>query len=210
MGGGRLPGPTCVERAGDDPRAQRGFSDPIPLGGGAGSAATVTLAGWPRALTWNDFRDVGSQPAGATEAAQIHSEAVQPERVGIAREGGNLRLSGYTVRVRIVSDDTWVIAGQKGDALLVHEQGHYDIVGLTARDMVTDLGAIRASSAAALQQQVTDVITRAGELAQRLDTQYDGSGKGGTNHGADSAAQGRWNAHLRACRENNTRLAGAP
>jgi Bacterial protein of unknown function (DUF922) len=210
MGGGRIPGPTCAELSGDHPLAPRGFADPIPLGGGSASAGTVTLAGWPRSLTWNDFRELGARPSGANEAAQIHSEAVQPERVGITREGGRLRLSGYTVSVRIVPGDTWVVGSQKSDALLAHEQGHYDIVGLTARDMVADLAAVRASSSADLQQQVTDIITRAGELAERLDKQYDGSGSGGTNHGADSAAQARWNTHLASCRTNGTRLTGGP
>jgi hypothetical protein len=210
MGGGRIPGPICAERLGDDPILDRGFTDAIPLGGGSGSAGSVVLAGWPRSLAWSDFPEVATRPAGATEAAQISTEVVQPDRVDIARAGGSLRLSSYTVRVRLVRDECWVVADQKSDALLVHEQGHYDITGLTARDMVAALAGVRASSAADLQQQVTDIIAAAGALASSLTSLYDGSASGGTNNGRDAAAQARWNTHLANCRQNNTRLIAGP
>lgn len=209
MGGGRIPGPIGAEREDDDPFG-RGFTDPVPLGGGSGAAASVVLAGWPRAISWSEFREVGSRPAGATEAAQIHSEVVQPDRVGVTREAGRVRLSGYTVRVRIVAEDTFVVTSQKSDALLVHEQGHYDITGLTARDMVADLAAIRAGSTADLQQEVSTIIARADALATSLTGLYDGSAPGGTKNGADAAAQATWNTHLANCGQNNTRLTSGP
>lgn len=209
MGGGRVPGPTSGGLLGDDPFGS-GFTDPEPLGGGDSAGGGVTLAGWPRTLTWANFREVDSAPDGRTEAAQIHPEAVQPAEVGVAREGGTVRLRGYTVRVRIVRDDTWVVTSQKSDTLLIHEQGHFDIVGLTARDMVADLAALRASSTAELQELVRDTIARAGALATRLDGIYDGTSSDGTAGGSNSAVQDRWNSHLRNCRENNVRLSGPP
>ena len=209
MGGGRVPGPTSGGLLGDDPFGS-GFTDPEPLGGGDSAGGAVTLAGWPRTLTWENFREVDSAPDGGVEAAQIHPEAIQPAEVRVTREGGTLRLSAYTVRVRIVRDDTWVVTSQKSDTLLIHEQGHFDIVGLTARDMVADLAALRASSAAELQSLVRDTIARAGTLATTIDRTYDGTGSDGTANGSNSGVQGRWNAHLRNCRENNVRLTGAP
>src|SRR5262245_30988779 len=132
MGGGRIPGPVCAERLGDDPLLRPGFGDAIPLGGDAGTPGAVTLTGWPRALTWDDFTEVDSAPSGATdEAAQIDSQAIQPERVDITRESGRLRVSAYTVTVRVITDNSWVVRSQKSAALLSHEQGHYDITGLT-------------------------------------------------------------------------------
>jgi len=208
MGGGRVPGPTSADRIGHDPFGS-GFTDPEPLGGGD-SPATVTLAGWPRTLTWDNFREVDSAPDGHNEAAQIHPEAVQPDQVGVARDGAQVRLRGYTVRVRIIREDTWVVTSQKSNALLAHEQGHFDILGLTARDMVTDLAALRAGSSSDLAQQVRDTIARAGALATRLDGIYDGTGSAGTNHGSSSAVQARWNAHLQNCKDTGARLTDVP
>ena len=132
MGGGRIPGPICAERLGDDPLVRPGFSDVIPLGGDTGSSATVTLTGWPRSITWDEFTEVDSAPSGASEAAQIDSQAIQPERVELTRENGRLRVSAYTVNVRVFTDNSWVVRSQKSPTLLAHEQGHYDITGLSA------------------------------------------------------------------------------
>lgn len=136
MGTGRIPGPVIdgvVETASDNP-PRGGFADPKPIGaktGGSGSGPSLT--GWPRQIGWSEFRDVAARPAGEEEDAQIHTEVTQPERVDVAREEGRLRLSSYTVRVRVIRDDTWVVAAAKSDRLKAHEQGHFDITGLTAR-----------------------------------------------------------------------------
>jgi hypothetical protein len=209
MGGGRIPGPICTERLGEDPIGRRGFSDPIPLGSGSGGGV-VTLTGWPRSISWDEFSEVAAAPGGAAEAAQIHSEAVQPEQVEVDRDNGRFRVSAYTVRVEVVADDSWVVKSQKSSALLAHEQGHYDITGLTARDMVAQIAAVRAASPQDLQTQVTAIIERTKTLGKRLTDLYDGDGSTGTHHGKHAANQARWEAHLRDHRDKNLRLTDGP
>jgi hypothetical protein len=210
MGGGRIPGPICGERLGDDPIARPGFTDPIPLGGGKSTSGSVKLVGWPRAIRWSEFTEVDERPAGEKEAAKIHSEVIQPDRVDVTRENGQFRVSGYTAKLEIFKDDSWVVKDQKSETLRVHEQGHYDITGLIGRDMVNDIGAIRASSTDDLQSQVQAIIKNANELGDRLTKLYDGDQKGGTSGGSRPTEQAAWNAHLKSCMDNNTRLTGAP
>jgi hypothetical protein len=205
MGGGRVPGPI----RGEDP-FERGFTDPIPLGGNSSGGGSVKLTGWPRAIKWGEFRDLDSRPSEKDEDAQIHSEVQQPEKVDVTRDGGRFRISGYTATLVVVAEDTWVVKDQKSDALLVHEQGHYDITGLIGRDMVADIGAVRASSTEDLQKQVSDIIAAANALGEKLTKLYDKKGSGGTNHSRDTDAQKKWNAHLKACKDNGTRLTGGP
>jgi hypothetical protein len=210
MGGGRIPGPLRDEVPHQDPFDQRGFTDAIPLGGGAGAGPVVTLTGWPRSLTWNEFSERSSRPVGSDEAAQIGSEAVQPEQVDIDRVNGRFQVKDYTVNVEIVAADTWVVTSQKSNDLLNHEQGHYDITGLTARDMVADIAAARGQSPKDLGEQVQKIIARTRALGAKLTKLYDGDGPGGTANGKNAANQKKWDAHLASCASKGTRLTGGP
>jgi hypothetical protein len=210
MGGGRVPGPIGSTSNLDDGFGP-GFTDPVPLGGGSGSESGVTLTGWPRQISWNEFEPVASAPAGAKEAAQIDARAIQPTRVSVTKEGGQRKLSGYVVRVKVFKENSWVVTSQKSARLLVHEQGHYDITGLGARDMVADLNAARGSSAKDLEDKVKAIIAAADALMDELTDIYDGPvADGGTAGGTDANAQKSWTDHLDDCRVNGKRLKGPP
>jgi hypothetical protein len=181
-----------------------GFSEsgPVGLDSGGGGPASLVLSGWPRALTWDDFRELESRPSDAEgdENAQIHSDVNQPERVRVAREGGQQRVSALTVTISIIRADTWVVRSAKAAALLSHEQGHYDITGLTGRDMGNEILAARAGTLEDLQRQVTDIIERARQRAQDLNARYDTE----TGGGANRDAQRRWDERIRSSISSGT------
>jgi hypothetical protein len=179
--------------------------DPRPLGAEAARSSGPQLSGWPRTIGWGEFQEVSSRPAGEDENAQIHSEVIQPDRVGIERDNGRLRLAGYTVQVRLDREQSWVVTSQKTAELLAHEQRHFDITGLSARDLVSDLSAIRAANSEDLQREVTRIIQRQAQLADTLTTQYDTQ----TDHGRNREAQSRWDAHLNALMQSGGRLSAA-
>jgi len=87
----------------------------------------------PRTLSWGDFPEVESRPEGEDENAQIHCEIRQPDRVSIMRQRGQVRISGLTVDISVMSSDSWVVRTQKTPELLSHEQGHFDLTGLMGR-----------------------------------------------------------------------------
>src|SRR5512132_1454056 len=92
MGGGRTPGPI-----GSDTRPLHGpfdphfpiggFGTPGPLGLNEGATTGPRLTGWPRQISWTDFKDVATRPAGEKEDAQIDTQTAQQQRVGGARAG---------------------------------------------------------------------------------------------------------------------------
>jgi len=184
---------------------------PRPTGAPTSPPAGPTLSGWPRNISWSDFQEVGARPAGVNEAAQIKSDVTQPNRVGVVPDNGMRRLAAYTVTVSIGRDQSWVVTDQKSAALLAHEQGHFDITGLSARDLVTDLSALRAATLEGLQSEVTRLIEQQGTLAEALGGtassvgQYDKE----TNHGSNRDAQQRWEGILRGCIQNGTRLSAS-
>ena len=170
------------------------------------TTAKKKIKGWPRAITWDEFKVVNSRPAGVKEDAQIHSETVPPQSVTVVRKGGRFRLGPLTAEVRVVPENTWVVSGKKSKELLSHEQGHFDITGLTGRDMLRDLAAIRAPSVKVLQRRVRKTIQQTQKLANELTTKYDDE----TKHGKDKTVQKKWKDHLRNCIKNGNRLSSGP
>ena len=181
----------------------QGFEDPGVINldstsGGSGS----NITGWPRTLSWSEFNERDSRPEGMDENAQIHSEVQLSPQVTVESDNGKLKLGSFTVQVVTISEDTWVVKGTKSDALLAHEQGHYDITGLMGRDTMNDLKALRARSSRELQQKVTDLLEKYRDLAKSLTKRYDAE----TNHGRNTKAQAEWEKKIADAMKNNTRL----
>ena len=200
-----MPGPTCRERAtGTAGGGNTGSARPV----GAPAAATAgpRLTGWPRTITWTEFREIGRRPTGEREDAQISSNLEQPSQVSVTRTGGRFRLGTYEAVLSVEADESWVVTSAKSDALLAHEQGHYDITGIIARDMIRDLRGVRAATTAGLEREVQAIIERADTLADRLTELYDEQ----TDHGRERAQQARWEALLRTSIQNTRRLTGGP
>ena len=211
MGAGRTPGPigsdTRPLHGSFDPHFPiGGFGTPGPLGLNEGGATGPQLTGWPRKISWNEFKDVDTRPAGESEDAQIDTQTAQPERVGIAREQGQFRLGNFTVKLSVIRGNSWVVASQKSATLLAHEQGHFDITGLVARDLVKALGALRVSTTDELQREVSRLFETYDAWAKSLSKQYDDE----TNNSRNAKIQAEWEARIRTCIQQGTSLGTAP
>jgi len=179
-----------TSQPGESPTA--GWTDLGPVGmdagGNASAPASLQISGWPRSISWDEFKDLSARPTGETEDAQIHSEVDQPSRVSVVREGGVYRVTSLTVTLRTVDEDNWVVTSQKSADLLSHEQGHYDITGLTGRDMGNEIVAVRARSRDDLQTKVTQIIEKYRRRAKALTERYDTE----TDHSRNRQAQKKW------------------
>jgi Bacterial protein of unknown function (DUF922) len=174
-----------------------GLVEPGPSGldaeADATTAPSLTINGWPRTISWDEFQPLAVRPPGVNEDAQIHSEVDQPSRVSVMRVHGVYRVTAVTVTLRTVSEDSWVVTAQKSDELLSHEQGHYDITGLMGRDMGREIVAARARSRDDLQTQVTSTIGKYRRRAKELSDLYDAQ----TDHSRNRPAQKKWDDQIR-------------
>ena len=195
------------------------------------------LNGYPRTLTWVSFRKVRSSlspPHQAMTSARWTSGGYSTRLVdGKYRPvfNGN---SIVTVAINTVS--TWVVndPAAQTDTLLRHEQGHFDITGLIARDLCRDLMSIEMSQDiiaigrdlpprpsagqllraghAYVQSQVDRCGREATALSNRLQSHYeagvlvDGLYDVETQHSQNLLAQGKWNDMFRFARDNDTSL----
>lgn len=173
---------------------------------GQGSTHGPRLKGWPRTITWQEFRAISTRPSGENEDAQIETTVVQPNRVSIVQEQRRLRLGNYEGTLQIVRNNSWVVATHKTEKLLEHEQGHFDITGLCARDLMKALGNLRADTAEELQQEVTRLYEAYDAWGDKLSEQYDEE----TNRSRNEAAQRDWNARIRTAIQQGTSLGTLP
>ena len=146
-------------------------------------------------VTWQMFREVGSIP-DTTEEAQVNPELpavsnIRPERT----PGGKFRLPSFALNVRLNPADTLVVRGaNKTDALLKHEQGHYDLLVLVARAWARELESLEAGSVAELGQQLAASQQTHADRATALDAEYDKQ----TDHSRKSDVQQQWDAAIAA------------
>lgn len=161
------------------------------------------LTGLFKTLTWQDFK----APQPSSNPNNMSAEA----RPGFSVSGASTQATGTTwhladtlnVTISFDSMKSWVLSSVKSlpkadqDSLLKHEQGHYNLVALLARDMFIELmqlkGAAMASSAD-VAKEVQTIHTRYGNLAQPLQDLYDS--KTETDHGRDKAKQTKWEGFI--------------
>jgi len=211
LGGGRTPGPIGVP---DKPTYEPEKKDqlrgdgqaPGALKEGNAQSQGPRLRGWPRSISWDEFHEVSHRPSGQEEDAQIETTLEQPSRVRIVREGGQLRLGDYVGTLRVVGRNSWIVSSKKTDALLRHEQGHFDISGLVGRDLMTALGNLRAQNAQELQREVTRLYEAYDAWGDQLSEEYDDQ----TNHGRNADAQQDWETRIAECIQQGTSLGTPP
>lgn len=144
-------------------------------------------------VTWNDFKDLSQQPAGEKENAQINPE-MRPSNFKVGKKGKAAIVASMDMNVVIVKENSWVVTSAKSAYLLQHEQGHYDIMALAARENYNKLLKLQGSTVSDLQKQMTEtqggVETKVSIVDKRYDTQ--------TQHGADQTKQKEWDQKIAA------------
>jgi hypothetical protein len=171
---------------------------------------TMSLLGWPKTLFWKDFmKPVSAVPAaynGSHTDCHIdldidYTWASPPKRV---TPGGDYQLTGVKVTLKVNSLQTWVLAGvptSKAQAtILRHEQGHYNIAGITARDVEQALKALRNSDPDDLEADATTTADGIIASGQTEEETYDDAVNGGTDHGNDVQQQATWVAKIARAR----------
>ena len=170
----------------------------------------MAVLGWPKTLRWSDF----GAPRGSVPSAYTGSHTDCHIEIGInyswqgtrrVTPGGDYQLRNVKVEVVIDSTDTWVLTGVSTKSnqarVLNHEQGHYNIAGITARDVERALSALRDSDSDALEAAATDTadgIIASGQAEE--DTYDDDPVNGGTDHGNDVTQQATWNSKIAAAK----------
>jgi Bacterial protein of unknown function (DUF922) len=154
-----------------------------------GSARQIAVRADPPRLAWSLFRQVDSIE-GSPEDARIAAEMSFPQPLRMANVDGRYRLPSFTITVAPEPTRTMVRRSLgTSDALLRHEQGHYDIVILAARALARELESLTAPSERELSRLAEERVAEHTARAERVSEEYDRQ----TDRSRDSTAQARWN-----------------
>lgn len=200
----------------------------------AGPTATglpSKLVGLKRKLTWDDYK--GPVPSNSPYLSGTFMRV--DRKVGGSSFGtGSFEQSGSSFKLKdavvitIVFDDekSWKnidsLNSTEEQLLLEHEQGHYDITALVARDMFIAIMALKAQTFTTAQDGLNALNTlsnRYGAMLKTIDNLYDSTGE--TGHRAfESLAigpprkpppQAKWEGYLKRARtEERTPAMEAP
>lgn len=169
-----------------------------------------TLSGLRRSLAWSDFsrKDMPRpQPGDVAMVAQTRATFNVSDLASSVVDGSRPTtyklVDKVKVLVRLRREEcwvaAWVVAGSTSDPerkrLLKHEQGHYDIVALLARDMLADIKVLMKELYASAQEPIDAadaVIARYDPYYDSVQELYDDK----TNHGDVRTEQQRWNGVL--------------
>ncbi len=190
----------------------------------------AAMSGFPRNLTWNDFRPVQNSPAPPAQA----NTAAQWSTTGwsVRVVNGEYRVQGARVNVIIDRHNSWAVPGARtSTALLQHEQGHYDITGLIARDLIRKIldlsldtvviGAMQAAGNTPHQHQnfavqrfqsyINTYVQEANDFSAKLQTNpitgADGVYDVQTNHSQNANGQAAWNTRLQRMKAGDENFA---
>jgi hypothetical protein len=190
----------------------------------------AAMTGFPRALTWQNYRSVPNSPR--PPAAAFTSASWAMSGWSVRPVDGEYRVQGARMTVAFNPTASWAIPSARSSAdLLQHEQGHFDITGLIARDLIgnvldlsLDVDVVASlRDAGHTQTEHLRYVTRrfqtlieglardAAALGARLQTnpatQADGLYDVQTNHSQNLAGQKTWNSRLQRIKAGNTSFA---
>ncbi len=179
------------------------------------------LEGHDEVLDWRDFQ--GSVPANRSGGDDAECDARFDLQYDYdwddAPKKRGYRVDHVQVKVILDRSSMWAVKASRTPALLKHEQGHYDIVALVARDLYNELTGWDSTNPPKRFRKETDLKSAVDGLSRKaraLAARLAGtSGRVGvydtqTKHGQDAKAQEEWNKALESARTSGTRLTGGP
>jgi len=172
-----------------------------------GGAAWAEGIEWraDRPLSWDDFKGAVPRDADAVRVASTASSLAWSYAYQIewSQHGCMYSIVKLESVARFLPDRSWVRPGHRTDAILEHEQGHFDIAQLynqqfkaATEDLVGSARECDAQSerkaARAVESEISRII---GSLYEEVWRQYQlrqEAYDSETTHGIDREAQSRW------------------
>ena len=167
----------------------------------------MALSGFSYNMTWRDF--TGRVPGGAasgTLAFVATTFTFNAPWSFAAKNGVSIyKIDSVSASISLNRSRMWARATGRTDALLRHEQGHYDITALLVRQgyqELTDLLPNRYDSEDEVTAAIGAVQTPVVDLIAQLQSSANGDGRYdvSTNHGLNSGTQAQWNSAFTTCR----------
>ena len=149
-------------------------------------------------VSWDNFVKMPAKPPGVTEDAEIVLQF--PQSYGYSKAKNAVTINDLSVDIGMSLPECWVLTSQLNNTdLLQHEQGHYDITALGAREFYNGLTGMTATTEDKLQKKIIALHDRIQEKINAANTRYDTI----TNHSLVTAEQKKWDEKIAAVKKNS-------
>lgn len=159
----------------------------------------MSLHNFRRTLNWNDhFTQVDESPNPPFDAL-THSGFRYANWSGYRTGAGKykIKMNEFRVTVFIDKEQSWVVRSKRSASLLTHEQQHYNISALAARDFERAVRGLEADSSEELGERLQELYTEKDQLGHQAQEVYDDDTTCGSNHGVNTNMQEQWNIRIR-------------
>ena len=159
----------------------------------------MALENFNHTVRWSDFTTKESRPTGEDEDAHIEALSKAANMQGMKKDG-KYKVSSIKLRLYVDKGASWAVKGTKTDELLQHEQRHFDITAIGARELHKRVLELRTDSADELIAEIQVLQTEIQELTDELNELYDDE----TDHSRKKARQQHWNTNINAVKKRDT------
>ena len=132
----------------------------------------MALDGFNTTISWSSFKKRKAKPAGKDGDAEAIA-TYTGSNIELAKNGNAVIIKTADVTVTMNSTASWVVEGKETTSLLNHEQGHYDITAIGARDYYNQLFKLSAPSPKKLIDKVNDLNEDFEKKIDTLNVRYD-------------------------------------
>lgn len=155
----------------------------------------MSLNGFDDTISWSDFNQLTSRPAGEKEDARIKTRMNLNYDMG--GKGKATIASKVNMDILIVKPDCWVVSSEMKEDLLKHEQGHYNIQTLVAREFYEKVMALSASTDAKFKKEVRKLEANFQKVTDVVNKRYDKA----TDHSMNTSMQQTWDKKIDAAKK---------
>jgi predicted secreted Zn-dependent protease len=152
----------------------------------------MPLNNFTHIISWSEFTHVPSRPEGVEENAEINCHF--PHTYQFGKNKGAVTIASAEVNISTIPAKCWVVSDQKTDYLLQHEQSHYDILALCAREFYNKILTYTASTEDKLEKRIKHLNADLQQKVNKIDKRYDLQ----TKHSQDKAKQQEWDKKIAA------------
>ncbi len=159
----------------------------------------MALHGFGRHLRWSDFPKVAVSRDGEHDAST--STQINADCRYATYPNGKWKIKHVSVALTFNAKESWVVEGKQTKHLLTHEQMHYNIAAIAARQLEKELAHLKGDQSDPPEDAIQAVVSRlvgdtsqissSGKL-QQVQKRYDEDLQCGSNHGLDRHHQIVW------------------
>lgn len=148
----------------------------------------MAVEGFDNDISWSKFKKRKVRPKASDADGYTYAIYRSSVKFGYG-EGKAIVVKSADFVVELDSKESWVVEDKMNDELLKHEQGHYDITALGAREVYAGLFKLQAKDSKALTDSVKDLNDRIQKKIDDTNKRYDKQ----TDHSRNKVEQEKWN-----------------